>query len=683
MAKIVKVLFFLSLALTFTLYSNTHYHLIRISPCPKERIPELERIGIIINGPDETGLLVDCPIGKEAEIFRLGMDYEILIKDVTSYYAKNFEDTRYHTYQEFLDTLTIIATNNPNICKLETLGFSVRGRPIVALKITDNPLEEENEPELLFEGATHGDEKIGAEVCFNFIIRLVRDYGIDPLITHLVDTREFWVSPVANPDGHIANTRGNGNGVDVNRDYGYVWDAAGGSPGPFSQPESRAFRDLAARNSFYHWGSYHAGTLFISAPWSYSPFPPRDSLNLKTLGLGYRSYTNYPYAQGYHGMYEIHGSSKDCAYGSFGAMSWTVEVCRQKTPSADSIVPISNREIPAMLYIARMAKQGIEGVVYDSITGQPLRAMVIALPTDWPIYTDSILGDFHRFLLPGTYSLRVQANGYQTKTITDIIVPSDTSVEVNIPLSPDTVSPFFGFMVPTCRLKDGNVISSFTNLALERRDGRRLSIGVNGWVVIDLGRVIFDQPGDDFTVYEEDADLEGYRVEVAMDWNGSFTSLGYDTGTAGFDLSRGGVSSCRYIKIVDDGDGTNNPTAGFDLDAIEALPTITGIKEKNLFPSTTFRPSPAFRCYPNPFKTKTTIQIPPTLPSIRLDIYDVQGRLIRLFSKSFANQSEVEGIVWDGKASLGRQLPPGVYIIKMLGIGARGKENSLRVIKLE
>ncbi len=574
-----KRTFFFSLFLFLTSWAGTHYDLLKITPIPKDKISALEDLGCIINGPHNNALLVEVPIGKEKELEKMGLTYEVLIPDVTSFYEKNFSDARYHTYQEFLDTLAIIATNNPNICKLETLGISAGGRRIVALKITDNPTQEENEPEILFEGNTHGDEKIGSEVPFNFILRLVRNYGVDPLITNLINTREIWVSPVVNPDGHISNTRGNANGVDLNRDYGYVWDGEGSSPNAFSQPETKAFRNLALRNNFYHWTSFHAGTYFISYSWSYSPFQPRDSLALKYLGQNYHNFTGYPYAQGYHGMYEIHGSSKDFAYGALGATSWSVEICIIKTPPADSIDPISNREIPAMLYMCQMAKRGIEGVVYDSLTGHPLKAMVIPLPIDWPSYTDSLLGDFHRFLLPGTYSLRVVCPGYQTKTITNITVPSDTSVFVNIPLVPDTTSPIAGFFCPMCRLKDGNVISSFTNLSLERRDGRRLSIGVAGWTIVDMGKIITNGPGNDFTVYEDDADPEGYRVEVSMNMDGPWTSLGSDTGTSGFDLARGGVSSCRYIRIIDDGDGTSNPTAGFDLDAIEAvvanLPSLT------------------------------------------------------------------------------------------------------------
>jgi hypothetical protein len=38
-----------------------------------------------------------------------------------------------------------------------------------------------------------------------------------------------------------------------------------------------------------------------------------DKAALDTLARTYHNYTRYDYGQGYQGMYEIHGSSKDLA----------------------------------------------------------------------------------------------------------------------------------------------------------------------------------------------------------------------------------------------------------------------------------------------------------------------------------------------------------------------------------
>ncbi len=55
------------------------------------------------------------------------------------------------------------------------------------------------------------------------------------------------VIPVANPDGYARRSRYNANRVDLNRNFGKNWNAASEEPpgpAPWSEPESRALRDL-------------------------------------------------------------------------------------------------------------------------------------------------------------------------------------------------------------------------------------------------------------------------------------------------------------------------------------------------------------------------------------------------------------------------------------------------------
>lgn len=578
MRKIFIILFFF-----FILNAKEYYHLVKVKNVEKDKVLLFDKKGFVINGFQDGNLIMEVPMGREDEIKKMGYDYEILIYNVTKYYEDNFADARYHTYQEFLDTLNILARNFSHICRLETIGFSVQNRPIVVMRITDNPDREEYEPEILIEGNTHGDEKIGSEAAFGILRYLVLNYGVDPLVTQMVNNREIWISPVVNPDGHVSNSRYNANGVDLNRDYGYAWDTGWGSPDAFSQPETRAFRNLSARCHFSHWTSYHSGTLFISCPWSYSPFPPPDSaLIIGTFAREYASFTGYPYAQGYHGMYEIHGCSKDYAYGVYGAISWTTEICYIKTPPADSIEPITNREIQAMKNLIIKIKIGIEGVIKDSITNEPIKAL-IQVDNFWPVYSDSVDGYFMRPLLPDTYTLKIMAPGYQTKIIENVISPSDTAIFLEIKLLPDPNPRYFGFITTMLRHRDNNVIPTFSNFALGYPDDRRISLGINGWIIIDMLKPILNQPGIDFLVYENDNDPEGYFVYVSQNWNGPFYSCGTDTGTGGFDLSRSGLNWARYIKILDDGDGSSSPTAGFDLDAIVAYVSSGPLLAPSLF----------------------------------------------------------------------------------------------------
>jgi murein peptide amidase A len=111
------------------------------------------------------------------------------------------------------------------------LGRSVDGRPIIAIETGDFDAPTRT----LVVGCIHGNERAGI--------------AIADRLTKISPPRELdlWVVPVLNPDGAAAATRGNANGVDLNRNFPWRWQRLSGlfysGPRPLSEPESRiAFR---------------------------------------------------------------------------------------------------------------------------------------------------------------------------------------------------------------------------------------------------------------------------------------------------------------------------------------------------------------------------------------------------------------------------------------------------------
>ena len=74
-------------------------------------------------------------------------------------------DDNYKSYQEMLDLLDSYALYYPDITSVRTIGYSQRlGLKIQAIKISDNPDIEEDEPAILYNGQIHAREPVGAEI---------------------------------------------------------------------------------------------------------------------------------------------------------------------------------------------------------------------------------------------------------------------------------------------------------------------------------------------------------------------------------------------------------------------------------------------------------------------------------------------------------------------------------------
>lgn len=504
-----------------------------------------------------------------------GLRFEVLIDDVEAYY-KDFWSTRdeYHSYEEIIQAMNSLAFGYSNICAKYNYGTSVQGRQLTALKISDNVETDEPEPEVGFDGGIHGDEIGGPENLIRFAEFLCESYGTDPQITDLINEREIWLYIMVNPDGRVNMDRENANGVDLNRDWGYMWDAWGGSPGAYSQVETKALRNWLYDNQFVVHTTYHSGTEELVYPWSYRPEPSPDDAPIDQLASVYAStsgYSNLAYAQGYSGLYPINGSSKDTYYGVIGSIGWTMEISYSKQPLASQIMTYYNYNKPSMIAMIEYSGYGLEGTVTDATTGEPVPA-VIFVNEYFPVYADPAAGDYHKYILAGNYTVTAVASGYITQTKTNITVSNLSSTTCNFSLTQGGGK--YAYRVPACQIPDNNYEDEGnTPAVIGEPDDVNYSIGKNGWVIVDMLEMILDGPGQEIRIYEGDDTPENYTCYAGPTMDGPWTLLGTGPGTKSFDFEDSYLLEARFIKIVDDGDGpVTADNAGFDLDAIEALP---------------------------------------------------------------------------------------------------------------
>jgi len=250
-----------------------------------------------------------------------------------------------------------------------------------------------------------------------------------------------------------------------------------------------------------------------------------------------------------------------------------MEISYSKQPPTSQIMLYYNRNYPSMLAMIEYAGYGLEGIVTDANTGAPITAAVF-VNNYYPTYTDPTAGDYHKYVLPGTYSITVVANGYESQTVNNVVVTSNSSTATNFQLQPG--SGHYVYKFAASQIPDNNYSDEgLTPAVIGEPDDVNYSIGKNGWCVLDMQYPIPDVTGADFTVYEGDTSPEGYYCYAGSAIDGPWILLGTGNGTTQFDLSGSGLSQAQFIRILDDGDGTAIASnAGFDLDAIQAADQI-------------------------------------------------------------------------------------------------------------
>lgn len=302
------------------------------------------------------------------------------------------KDSIYHNYQELTDLVKDLAAKNSDLIKLSSIAVTTEKRDMWALEITNDPVNANQKPGIIFMGGHHAREHLSVEMPLMWAQYLVNEFrNGNPRITTLLNSRVIYIIPTVNPDGMEYDISGakyqmwrknrsrNSDGtygVDLNRNYGYQWGTGGSSnntnnetymgPKPFSEIETVAIKNyIDTHSNITILLSYHSFSKLILYPWGHKYDGieiVKDQAVHKKMAEKMATWNGYAPQQSSE-LYIASGDTTDWSYGEHKIISFTFELDPSSSgfggggfyPGASQIQPSFDKNLEPMLYLTEYA----------------------------------------------------------------------------------------------------------------------------------------------------------------------------------------------------------------------------------------------------------------------------------------------------------------------------------------
>ena len=359
----------------------------------------------------------------------------------------------YPTVDQIRKRLFDLTKKYPQWAELDTIGKTAFYKnPILMLKLSDHPKINQDKPAILLMAGQSAREPLGTLFLLalaDSLLQAQRDYHSG---SEFLKKEEIFIIPLVNVDGYsyllknhikfpfwrknLRDNNGDGvfspavDGVDLNRNYDFNWGdfADAGTtdwfykgPRPFSEPETRAIRNLAIKRHFVLMVDYHAYGQTVMFPWTKEISPP-DYPILHKIALSYAKLCKKYKNQQHYEVLPLDGKTGQSAnwfYAKFRTLSFIVELGTEYFPPQPEVDFVIRQNLKGVKYLLnRVFQTGIEGRISNQISGKPVSA-IVQIQNDFspvvkPLRSDPAFGHYWRILLPGDYSISFQAENFKT-----------------------------------------------------------------------------------------------------------------------------------------------------------------------------------------------------------------------------------------------------------------------------
>lgn len=371
---------------------------------------------------------------------------------------------RYPTYSVYCAMLDTFQRRFPTLCRVDTiLAATPNNHSLFACYVGSNLDGSEQRPQFFYTSTMHGDEQTGFVMMLHLIDYLLNNYTTDSQVQHIMDNVDLWICPVENPDGMYArndnsmggsswsgsgSTRANAHGVDLNRNYPEV-----GQPAKNYEPEIQGMIDFATQHHFVMSANLHGGAELYNFPWDYwttNQVPHADESWWWLMGRAFADTCHRYGSNGYfteenNGVtpggdwYVIDGSRQDYMNYYQHCREVTLEISEDKSPSGSQLPQFWTSLKHSLLNYIEECLNGFNGTVTDSVTGEPLEALVFIQNHDInysEVYSHLPEGKYYRPIKAGSYTVTYSAEGYVSKTV-QVTTTDGTAQQVDVQLVPE------------------------------------------------------------------------------------------------------------------------------------------------------------------------------------------------------------------------------------------------------